>query len=341
MKKITTHIEEIQSILDSAGSISIITHKNPDGDAIGSVLGLYHYLKKKYTKIHVFSPNDYPAFLKWLPGTEDVFIFTDDKSLGSQLFKTSDVIFCLDFNQISRTRDIKNLLESSDAVKIMIDHHPHPENFADYMMSDIHASSTAELIYEFIHHFSCEKPRDQNIAECLYTGIMTDTGSFSHNSSNPRTWRIVSELLECCINKDEIYYKVYDNYSADRMRLMGYCLHEKMQVIQEYNTAFISISEEELKRFNYTIGDTEGFVNLPLSIKDIFFTGLFIEKKNHVKMSFRSKGRFAVNEFSRRYFEGGGHHNAAGGESKLGLKDTIEFFISLLPVHHKEIIGEK
>ena len=219
----------------------------------------------------------------------------------------------------------------------MIDHHPFPQLSVDFSISRTEVSSTAELVYEFIVALDGATMINKSLADCLYTGIMTDTGCFSYNSSRTRTFEIISKLLTYSIDKDEIFCKVYDNFSAQRMRLLGYCLNEKMQVFPEFCTAFMSLSLEEQDRYNFTTGDSEGFVNYPLSIKGICFTALFIERKDKVKISFRSRGTFAVNEFSKKNFGGGGHLNASGGESNLSLVDTIQKFKDLLPQYAKEL----
>ncbi|HYX09074.1 MAG TPA: bifunctional oligoribonuclease/PAP phosphatase NrnA [Bacteroidales bacterium] len=317
--------------------ILITTHLNPDGDAIGSVLALYHFLNKLNHEVVVVTPNDFPEFLKWMPGSDNILIYTKRKRTVAELVKKADIIFTLDFNVLNRLGDFEKEIGGAEGLKIMIDHHPDPGDYAKYTFSHTVASSTGELIYHFIKGLSGLDKLDENIATCIYTGIMTDTGSFSYNSSSSETFRIIADLLKFPINKDYIHSSVYDNYSENRMRLMGYCLNKKMIVLKEYNAAFISITSEELKNFNFVIGDTEGFVNLPFSIKGIVFTALFIEKPDHVKLSFRSKGNFSVNDFARSHFEGGGHLNAAGGESKLSLDEAVKKFRDLLPEYKNQL----
>lgn len=313
----------------------IITHDNPDGDAIGSSLGLYQFFCREGHNVNVVTPNMYPEFLHWLPGNEKVIIFSEQKDYAVKLIKEAEIIFNLDFNEFNRIRKIEPYVKKVKAVKVLIDHHPVKESFADYIISDISVSSTAELIFKFIINLGKKNCIDKSIAECLFTGIMADTGCFSFNSSQEDTFRIVSELLTYGIEKDKIYRNLYDNFSEDRMKLLGYCLNKKMVVIPDYRTAYLSLTKDELKQYNFKIGDTEGFVNFPLSIKDIIFSALFIEKTNHVKISFRSKGTFKVNKFSENNFNGGGHKNAAGGESNLNLEKTINKFIDLLPEYIK------
>lgn len=315
-------------------------HYNPDGDAMGSALGFYHYLKKKGKTPMVVSPNDYPEFLHWLPGNDDVVVYKRNNGTVLNALKEADVIFTLDFNDLDRTNGLERFLNEATGKKVLIDHHPDPGNFADLVISETYYSSTAELVYHVIESLGDEKLMDSIIGECLYAGIMTDTGSFNYNSSNPYTYYVVSKLLEKGINKDKIYGNIYDNYSEDRMRLLGYCLNQKMEVFPEYHTAFISISKDELKRFNFAPGDSEGFVNFPLSIKGIRFTAIFIEKDDQVKISFRSKGDFATNNFAEKHFNGGGHKNASGGSSNNSFEETLKRFRELLPLYKKELAHE-
>ena len=232
---------------------------------------------------------------------------------------------------MSRISIIEDEFKALKTPKVLIDHHPNPEQFADILISDDNCSSTAELVFHVLKSFDNSLEITRPLAESLYTGITTDTGGFSFNSSNPSTFYVVSDLLKSGLDKDFIHDKIYNNYSYNRMRLLGYCLEKKMQYFPEYRTAFMSISKDELEAFNFQIGDTEGFVNYPLSIKGVIFSALFIEKDDLVKASFRSKGTFPTNKFSSENFNGGGHLNAAGGESRSSYEDTIEKFVALLP----------
>ncbi len=329
-------IKEIKKLFSKSKNIVIVTHSYPDGDAMGASLGLYNLLKKINFNISIITPTNYPEFLKWLPGDEFVIKFSKNPEQALECLNNAEIIFCIDFNALSRIDKLEEHLSKSDAVKIMIDHHPYPEKFVDYSFSSISVSSAAELVYEFIQKIAYSKHIDKDIATCLYTGIMADTGSFSFNSSNPQTFRIVAELLTHNINKDEITGRIYNNFSSDRMRLLGHCLNN-MKVFPEYNTAFITINYEEKKKFNFKTGDSEGFVNYPLSIKGIVFSAFFIDKKDHVKISFRSKGKFEVNKFAMENFNGGGHINAAAGKSELSMEETINKFIDLLPKYKDEL----
>lgn len=338
MKKIPQHIiNEIKELLSLSKNIVIITHYDSDGDAIGSALGLYIFLKKKHHKVNIVVPNNYPEFLQWLPENNKILIFSKQKKEVVKLIAQAEIIFNIDYNELSRVKDIEPFIRAANITNILIDHHPDPEPYADYIISDTSVSSTAELVFEFINLSGAQHLLDKSIAECLFTGIMTDTGAFSFNSSLPRTYQIVAELLSLGIDKDKIYSNIYDNFSEHRMKFLGYCLNEKMVIIPEYNTAFISLTKEELKKYKFTPGDSEGFVNYPLSVKGIVFSAIFIEKGALTKISFRSKGNFAVNKFARKYFEGGGHKNAAGGQAELSLDETLKKFVSLLPEYAKEL----
>jgi phosphoesterase RecJ-like protein len=308
----------------------IITHVNPDGDAIGSALGLYIYLKNSGLKPVVISPNNYPPFLKWMPMNEDIVIFEDQPEKAGSIIRESDLIICLDFNDLGRLENAGQVIINSEAPRILIDHHPDPAPFADTVLSDTSVSSTAELVYEVISQMGDKKKIDRSVAACLFAGIMTDTGSFNFNSSKPATYRIVSELLELGIDKDRIFWDVYDKYSENRMRLMGFCLHQRMEVFSGRSSAMIYISIKDQEKFHYELGDSEGFVNLPLSIDGVQLAVFLIEKRDHVKMSFRSKGDVDVNAFARNNFNGGGHLNAAGGKSFKSLEETLDKVRKLL-----------
>ena len=325
--------QKLKEQLKIKNKIVVTTHQNPDGDAMGAVFGLYWYLINEGKDVRIIVPNDYPEFLQWLPGTETVVNFIKNRAEAIELIKNAEIIFHLDYNDTKRSGDLKDKLDRSEAYKIMIDHHPLPQLDAEIKISDTTVSSTCEMVLELILQIGGLESIDLKIAESLYLGIMTDTGCFSFNSSNPRTFELIALLLKIGIRKDLIFRLVYDNFSMNRMRLMGYCLNEKMEIIPEFNTAFISISLSEQKLFTFETGDSEGFVNLPLSIKGINFTALFIESEDKIKISLRSKGSFPANEIAEKYFLGGGHLNAAGGESKMPLVETLAKFRSLLPLY--------
>ncbi len=330
---------KFKALLKKSNNIVIVTHFNPDGDAMGSSLALYNYLVKTGKNVSVITPNDYPDFLQWLPGNKKVVEYSNNSKKATSLIAKCDLIFTLDFNNYSRLEGLGDLLKDSAAAKILIDHHQQPDNYATLMYHDVKACSTCELIYEFIVGLGGKKMIDRDIAACLYTGIMTDTGSFRFDSVTPVTHHILAHLLETGIVPSDIHSAIYDTYSESRVRLLGYCLTEKMVVLPEYQTAYISLSEEELNRFQHKKGDTEGIVNYPFSIKGIRFCAFFSEGEGKIKISFRSKGKFDVNQFARKHFNGGGHINAAGGRGNVNNLDaTIKEFLALLPDYKKEIL---
>lgn len=330
----------ITSWLKESHRIAILTHTNPDGDAIGSSIALALALRKKGLDAQVIIPDGLPDFLRWLPGIELSTTFVYKKEKASELINNADLIFCLDFNDPKRLGGVQDLLVASSARKILIDHHQDPASFTDITISDTSRGSVGEMIYLFLTDLFSKEILDQDIATCLYVAIMTDTGNFTYASSYPDIFYVVGELMKFGIEKDQIYSKVYDAFSEDRMRLQGYCMQEKMVVLPQYHTAYISLTDEELKRFNHRKGDTEGFVNIPFGIKGILFTALFVEKKDLVRVSFRSRGNFPVNKVASEHYHGGGHTNAAGGDSLLSMADTLANFESLLPAYKKLMPGE-
>jgi phosphoesterase RecJ-like protein len=331
-------IKKIKSLLNKPSrKIVILTHINPDGDAIGSSLGLYNMFINAGHIANVITPNAYPSFLHWLPGNDNVIVYQENKEAALKKIMEAEIIFSIDFNELKRIKQFHKPVKDSGAYKVMIDHHPEPEYFSDFTMNDVKVSSTAELVYIFITSLGLKKYISTEAAICLFTGIMADTGCFSYNSSNKNTYLIIAELLDYKFSKDGVYYRLYDNFTADRMRLLGYALNEKMEILPGFNTAFISLTRKELDKYKFQTGDTESFVNYPLSIKDICFSAFFVERENHIKISFRSKGDFAVNKFSKKHFNGGGHLNAAGGESYANMKKTIEKFKKLLPEYKQKL----
>ncbi|MFN5921366.1 MAG: DHH family phosphoesterase [Bacteroidota bacterium] len=308
----------------------ITTHHKPDADALGSSLGLYHFLQKIEIDAAVISPTDYGDFLKWLPGEDNVINFEEQTDRATQLVHEADWVFCLDFNSLKRINEMGKLVEQSAAKKILIDHHLEPETFADYGLHTAKASSTCELVFMFIEQFDGVELMDKTIASCLYAGMMTDTASFKHSSTYPSTHRVAAVLLEKGAEPNKIYEAVYDNFTADRTRFIGYCISQKLQILEEYHTALICVTADELKKFNSTTGDTEGLVNWGLTIKGIKLSTLIVDRTVLRKMSFRAKGDFPANEFARKYFNGGGHFSAAGGESTDSLETTEEKFKTAL-----------
>ncbi|WP_250434257.1 DHH family phosphoesterase [Hanstruepera flava] len=331
-------IQEVKVLLQSPKQIVIVPHKNPDGDAMGSTLGLYHFLRKFNHETTVIAPNDYPEFLKWLPNEDTVLKYDSQSDVCNKLIEDADIIFTLDFNALNRAGDMEFSLQESRAIKIMIDHHQQPDDYAQYMYSDVAMSSTCEMVYNFFEMLGYTSKIDVNIASCLYTGIMTDTGSFRFPSTTSQTHRIAAALIDYGANHAEIHNAIYDTISYDRLQLLG-CALTNLKVIPEFKTAYITLSQEELNKYNFKKGDTEGFVNYGLSLNNIIFAAIFIEdqQQNIIKISLRSKGDFSVNEFARAHFDGGGHTNAAGGRSELDLQNTVEKFISILPNYNNAL----
>lgn len=311
--------------------IVIIPHINPDGDAIGSSLGLNDILNNAGFESHVIVPNDFPVYLNWLGSAGVPLIYEQSSEQCHKLIDQADALFFLDFNDVKRMGKLEEYLRTNTKKVILIDHHPDPQIKADFMFSDTNVSSTAELVYDFVDAMDMLDHLGVNGANALLTGIIADTGSFSHNSSRPPMYRVVGELIERGADKEKINESLYNNFSEKRMRLLGYCLSEKMEIFPQYRTALIWLSAEELKRFDFHPGDTEGFVNYPLSVKGVVFSAFFMEKHDQVKISFRSKGNFPTNDFSGVHFSGGGHRNASGGETKLSMADALSLFRELLP----------
>ena len=325
-----TDFTELKTLLSTPKKIAIVAHKSPDGDAIGSSLGLYHYLVDKGHEVQVVMPNDYPTFLKWMPGNDRIVIHEGNEQNAEALINAAEVLFCLDFNTPNRAFGLEEVIQRSENVKVMIDHHPQPDGFVDFMLSDTSSCSTAQLVHRFAAMMGDKIPNKES-GECLYCGIMTDSGSFRFPSVTAETHRIVADLLDLGVKHDEVYNLVNNTSSEHRLRLLVYCIDDKLTVMKNYGTAFISLSMEEKKRFHFQQGDTEGTVNYPLSIEGIHFSAIFIESEDIIKISFRSIGDFDVNRFSRDNFDGGGHRNAAGGRSDLPLQETIDKFVGLLP----------
>ena len=308
----------------------LISHINPDGDAVGSQLALYHFLKAQGRNVGMMTPNYLQEFLKWMTGAELIDIFIKNRRKCRKLIERADLIIMLDFNQSNRLGESEEFVRASHARKIIIDHHLDPTDFADLIISDISKCSTAELVNELVFNIYGEQFNSKPYYEAIYVGIITDTGNFEHGSYSSRTFRIVADILDSGIEKEKILDLIYNNYSSDRIRLQGYALNKRMVVMPERKTAYIFLTKDDLKVYNHVKGDTEGFVNMPLSIKGIYFSVLFIEKDGFIKLSFRSKGQFPANEFASRYFSGGGHMNASGGEYKDTLENTIDYFVKVL-----------
>lgn len=333
-------IQSIKTLLSGSKKIIITTHHRPDGDAMGSSLALYNYLKLKGHEVSLIVPSDYPEFLHWLPSDDQVINFEQHAIKSVELIGLAEIIFCLDYNSLSRIEKMEPVIRESKAQKILIDHHLYPENIFSHSFSYSSASSTSELIFQFIDSLGDASMIDKSIAECIYCGIMTDTNSFRFASMKSDTHRIIARLMEAGAENYKIHENVYDSSTENRLRLLGHSLKEKLCVLNEFRTAYIGLSEAELKMFNFKSGDTEGLVNYALSIQGIRLAAFFSEKDGMVKISFRSKGDFSVQELSSEHFSGGGHRNASGGRSESGLDEAIAKFLAILPQYKEKLMQD-
>ncbi|MFN6945178.1 MAG: DHH family phosphoesterase [Cytophagaceae bacterium] len=331
-------LKELKEILEIPRNIVITTHPKPDADALGSSLALWSYLRKKGHNVTVITPTDYPKFLHWMNGNSEVVIFNEgNEEKSSQLIKQADLIFCLDFSVLSRIYELGEMVREAAAKKVLIDHHLEPEDFAEFVFWDINAAATAVLIFKFIMKMEEKQLMDVSIGECIYAGIMTDTGSFRHPTTNKDVHIIIADLINLGVDISKIHRLIYDNNSELRLRFLGHMLLNKLTVLKEFNTAYIAVSQEELEQYGSQTGDTEGLVNYALSVENVIFAAVIIDRADAVKISFRSKGDFSANEFARAHFEGGGHKNASGGKSSLSLNETVKKFVGLLPAYKKEL----
>lgn len=332
-------IVALKDLLTDPKNIVITTHHKPDGDAMGSSLGLYNYLVQKGHRVKVITPTDYPDFLHWLPNNPEVIIFTEKPEESAKLIEDADFIFCLDFNSLSRINGMGELVRKSAAKKIMMDHHLDPEGFDDYRHWTINACATAQLVYSFIASIMGEPQLiNKDVATCLYTGIMTDSGSFRFPTTTSAVHHLVADLIDRGAENWRIHELVYDNFSENRLRFLGNCLLNKLEVLREYNTAIISISKDELQKYHIETGDTEGIVNYALTINGVRLAGLIVERPDSVKLSLRSTGEFPANDICKKYFNGGGHRNAAGGSSNESLENVIINFKNILPEYKTLLI---
>lgn len=334
-----TQLSNLKKLLQTPQEIVLVPHRNPDGDAIGSCLAMYHYLREKGHSCEVISPNDFPDFLKWMPEVEEISIFEKNIKQSTQKIQKANIVFLLDFNALHRTgSEMEKALGSYKGTFVMIDHHQQPEINTPYLYSDTSICATCEMVYHFLEKIDDLEAITPAIATCLYTGIMTDTGSFKFASTTATTHRVVAELIDRGAVGSDIQEAVFNNNSYNRLQLLGRAL-SNMKVIPEYQTAYITLTQKDLDEFHFQKGDTEGIVNYALSLKGVVFAAIFIEDKeqNIIKISFRSKGNFSVNTFARNHFEGGGHNNAAGARSKLSLSETVDKFVRLLSNYTKEL----
>lgn len=335
-------IKALKNLLSEKKNIAITVHRGPDGDAMGSALGLRNILIQEGHNVNVISPNDYASFLHWLPNNENVIVFTEKEEEAKSITANAELIFLLDFGQISRLDTYAKTVSNSSAAKVMIDHHQEPdESISDLLFSDVTACATAQIVFEIIQELGYSHLINKDVAECLYAGIMTDTGSFKYASTTEKTHRIIAELIVKGADNAKIHDLVYDNFSDNRLKLLGYCLNQKLQIFKENKAAIISLDAKELEKFNFQKGDTEGVVNYALMIEGIVCAAFIAEKEGIVKLSLRSKGDFKVNEIAKKYFNGGGHTNAAGGISDVSVEKTIIKLESIFDKYKSELINTK
>lgn len=319
----------------------IVTHFKPDADALGSSLGLGAYLSKKGHAVQVITPSDYPGFLAWMPGNNQVIALAKDKPetelKAREAIATAEVLFCLDFSSLRRTEDLEDSIRQSKAIKVLIDHHLEPERFAEFEQWTTDAASTAGLVFQLITELGDEVLIDGDIANCLYSGLMTDTGGFRHSNTTQEEFRIAAELTKRGANPSLVAKLIYDTNTIERLRLTGFVLSQKLQILPEFHTAYMVLSAQELRQFGSQTGDTEGLVNYGLSVSGIRLSVLLYERKNEIKYSFRSLGDFSVNEMARKHFDGGGHKNAAGGTFKGTLEEALKKLLDLLPSYKDKL----
>lgn len=331
-------INEFYPLLSQPKQIVITMHQKPDGDAMGSTLGLYHFLKLKGHDVTVISPTNWADFLEWMPGIEHVINFEGYREKCLAILDKADILFCLDFNIFHRTKHLAPFLASSKAIKVLIDHHEQPDTpHFNYGISDTGKSSTCEMVYDFIMEAGGRDALNQDIATCLYTGTMTDTGSFRFPSTKASVHRMIAELKETGFDHSVVHNHIYDSFLESRLRFIGFALLNRMEVLYEYNTAIMYIHQADLQKYHIKTGDTEGLVNYLLTIKGIRFGAIVIDRTEERKWSFRSKGGFDVNQFARNHFEGGGHANASGGRSSDSVDKTVAYFKQVIQEYKNQL----
>jgi bifunctional oligoribonuclease and PAP phosphatase NrnA len=331
-------IEDFYPLLSSKKKIVITTHQKPDGDAMGSSLGLFHFLNKLGHQVNVISPTNWASFLNWMPGVKEVVDFEMYQHKSKEIIAAAEILFCLDFNTLSRIKHMQPCIEQANCIKVLIDHHQDPQTSAfDYGVSNTKKSSTCEMVYDFIMQSNHQDLFDVDIAACLYTGVMTDTGSFRFPSTTASVHKMVAHFLELGLNHSEIHNNIFDNFLENRLRFIGNALLNRMEVFYEYNTAVMCIPKSDIKKFEIKTGDTEGLVNYMQSITGIKLAAIVIDREEERKWSFRSKDGFDVNEFARKHFEGGGHAAAAGGRSSDTLEKTYKHFLTVIKQYETEL----
>lgn len=324
----TADTERLTEIIREGSTFVLTCHAGPDGDALGSTLGMAHYLKVLGKEAIVIVPDAYPDFFAWMPGAQEILRFDKYREKVELMIAMADVIFAMDYNALNRVDDMGPLIDKSKARKVLVDHHLQPERFCDLMFSYSQLSSTCEVVFRLVVAMGGYEQLTKAACECIYAGMMTDTGCFSYGPCTQEVYLIISMLMQKEINKDRIYNKVFNNYSEGRLRLMGYVLYEKMRVFPEHHAALITLSRKEMQRFDFNKGDSEGLVNIPLQMKGVYFSAFLREdtEKDLIRVSLRSQGTFPCNKFAARYFNGGGHLNASGGQYGGTLAEAVALF---------------
>lgn len=330
------NIKELKALLSYPKDIVITTHRNPDGDAIGSSLGLYHFLNKLGHTVRMVSPSEWPEVFAWMKDIEQIIIYDIDPEYSQAVISRADIIFCLDFNALDRIDKVGELIDKAKASRVIVDHHLYPEPFAEFVLSDPAASSTCELIFDLVMALGWKEFMDHTIGECLFTGILTDTGSFKYSTS-AKLFRIVAELIEFGVDDYKLQDLIFNSMDEKHLRLLGHCLHNRMEILAEYQTGIITLTKEDYTNFDIQRGDTEGIVNFLLKVKNIKVAAFITEQPTIVKISLRSKGDFSVQEIAKRHFKGGGHKNASGGYSFQSLSATVRRFKSVLPQYKDQL----
>lgn len=332
------NIKELKALLGYPKDIVITTHRNPDGDAIGSSLGVYHFLNKLGHTVHIVSPSEYPDVFGWMEDIERIIIYDIEPERSQEVIERADIIFCLDFNALDRIDKVGELIEKARGARVMVDHHLYPEPFAEFVLSDTTASSTCELVFDLITGLGWKEHMDHLIGECLFTGILTDTGSFKYSTS-AKLYRIVAELIEFGVDDYKLQDLIFNSMKEKHLRLLGHCLNNRMEILEEYNTGIITLTKEDYANFDIQRGDTEGIVNYLLKVKNVKVAAFITEQPTIVKISLRSKGDFSVQEIAKRHFKGGGHKNASGGYSFQTLSATVRRFKKVLPQYKDQLIA--
>ncbi len=331
--------QELRELLSSPKYIVITSHRNPDGDAIGSSLALYHYLMQNGHTVRVAFPSEFPGIFAWMPDSDKILIHDIEPEETDTALNMADIIFSLDYNGLDRIDKMGEVIGAlTKTTKVMIDHHLYPDHFVDFMLSDTTASSTCELIYDFLKLMGAEHEINQTIGECMYTGIVTDTGSFKYSTS-AKLFRTVAFLLEKGVDDTKLQNLINNSLQLKNLQLLGHCLNNRMEILEEYKTGIIHLTKDDYEKFDIQRGDTEGIVNYLLMLKDVHIAAFITEQPTIVKMSLRSKGKISVQEIAKKHFRGGGHLNAAGGASFASLSSTLKRFKALLPDYKEQILA--